>query len=53
MKSTLDLAQKFDAGLSIELSGHQVKFRIDEDVWRAGIEFSTALERLRARLLPD
>lgn len=51
MKSTLDVTQRTDAGLAIELSGHQVRFRVDEDVWRAGIEFHSAVEALKKRLI--
>jgi len=49
---TLGLAPKTEAGLAIELSDHEVRFRVDEDVWRSGIDFATALKALKAKLLP-
>ncbi|MGD0813453.1 MAG: hypothetical protein ABSA83_07605 [Verrucomicrobiota bacterium] len=51
MEMTLGLTQKTEAGLTIELSGHQVRFRVNEDVWRTGMDFQSALEMLKARLL--
>ena len=52
MKMTLELTQKTEGGLAIELSGQQVKFRVDQDVWSAGLDFSAALDALKRRLLP-
>ncbi|MDB6109418.1 MAG: histidine kinase, partial [Pedosphaera sp.] len=52
MKMTLDLTQKTEGGLAIELSGQQVKFRVGEDVWIAGLDFSATLQLLKSRLLP-
>ncbi len=52
MKMTLELTQKTEGGLAIELSGQQVKFRVDQDIWRAGLDFSAALAALKSRLLP-
>jgi hypothetical protein len=52
MKSTMELTQKTEGGLAIELSGQQVKFRVNEDVWSAGLDFPATLKLLKSRLLP-
>jgi hypothetical protein len=53
MESTLSGFPKSDAGLTVELTGQDVRFRVDEDVWRSGLDFTSALELLKARLLPQ
>ena len=52
MEIDLGLTPKTDAGLAIEVTGHQVKFRVDEEVWSAGLDFSATLDLLKSRLLP-
>ena len=51
MKLTMDLTQKTEGGLAIELSGQQVKFRVDEHVWTAGLDFPATIALLKFHLL--
>jgi hypothetical protein len=51
MKLTMDLTQKTEGGLAIELSGQQVKFRVDEHVWTAGLDFPATIALLKSHLL--
>ncbi len=52
MKINQGLTQKNEGGLAIELSEQQARFRVDQDVWIAGLNFTAALELLKSRLLP-
>jgi hypothetical protein len=43
---------RVSAGLAIELSGQQVKFRVHEDAGSAALDFPTTLKLLKSALLP-
>jgi len=51
MKINLGLTPKTEGGLAIELTEQQARFRVDEDVWSAGLSFPDALDALKSRLL--
>ena len=53
MENALGGFQKSDAGLTVEVTGHNVRFRVDEDLWRGGVDFVGVLEMVKARLLPQ
>jgi hypothetical protein len=50
MKSALNITQKYEAGLTLELTDQQAKFRVDESVWKAGIKFVDVLAEFKSRL---
>ena len=53
MKSALDLTPKYESGLAIELTDQQAKFRVDKEVWQAGLAFNEVIAEFRSRLAPQ
>ncbi len=52
MQKTLDLTQKVEEGLAIEMSGQQTRFRVDQEIWGEGFNFSDVVDILKSVLSP-
>ena len=53
MENALGGFQKRDAGLTVELTGHDVRFRVDEDLWRNGVDFACVLELGQSKTITE
>ena len=45
------LLEKSDGGLTVEISGQNVRFRVDGDVWEHGLDFEEAVKLIKALIL--
>ncbi len=50
MKTTVSLTRKSESGLAIELTDQQAKFRVDEAVWQAGVNFENVIAEFKSRI---
>jgi hypothetical protein len=40
-----------DQGLQLELTGHDARFCVNNEVWRSGIDFGAAVALFRSKVL--
>jgi hypothetical protein len=51
MQNAVSKTAKYEPGLAIELTEQQAKFRVDEAVWQAGVDFSQVIAEFNIRLI--
>jgi len=50
MQNAVLKTPKYESGLAIELTDQQAKFRVDETVWQAGIDFENVIAQFKSRI---
>lgn len=50
MQNAVNQTPKYESGLAIELNDQQAKFRVDEAVWQAGVNFENVIIEFKSRL---